>query len=324
MSNSPLVNYTQLSPNHYNGRGGYKITKITPHHMAGALTVETCGNVFSSPARQASSNYGIGSDGRIGLYVDEANAAWTSSSYSNDCQAVTIEVANSAVGEPWPISDAAWNSLVNLCVDICKRNGIKGLTWTGDSSGSLTCHYMFAPTGCPGTTLQRRMPELANAVNSRLNGTSTSNTTTTTKKVYDVKPIYNNGGDFYRYYNPKSGEHLIATKTEGNTLKSPWKSEGKAFTAPKGGTVAVYRLVNPITGLHILTASYDEAASLEKSGWTLENVPFFGVAKGTTGATAIYRLYNGVTGDHLLTKDKNEKDTLAKQGWKDEGVAFYV
>lgn len=169
MSNSSLVDYVQLSPN-CSTRGGAKITKITPHHMAGVLSVESCGNTFASSSRQASSNYGIGSDGRIGLYVDESMRSWASSNYENDRQAVTIEVSNSAVGDPWPISDAAWNSLVNLCVDICQRNGIKGLTWTGGPDGTLTCHYMFAPTACPGPTLKGRMAELANMVNARLNG----------------------------------------------------------------------------------------------------------------------------------------------------------
>lgn len=176
MSNSPLVSYTHLSPN-CSSRNGEKITKITPHHMAGVMSVESCGNTFASPSRQASSNYGIGNDGRIAMYVPEDKRAWTSSSGANDRKAVTIEVSNSAVGDPWPISDAAWNSLVDLCVDICKRNGIKSLSWTGDANGSLTCHYMFAATACPGPTIKGRMAELANTVNSKLN--SGSGTTTT-------------------------------------------------------------------------------------------------------------------------------------------------
>ena len=168
MSNSPLICHTNLSPN-CSSRNGAKITKITPHHMSGNLSIESCGNTFKPVARQASSNYGIGTDGRIALYVDESMRAWTSSSYENDRRAVTIEVANCATGEPWPISDAAWNSLVALCVDICQRNGIKGLTWDGTPNGSLTAHYMFANTDCPGTTLKGRMQELADTVNSKLN-----------------------------------------------------------------------------------------------------------------------------------------------------------
>ncbi len=58
MSNSSLVNYVKISPNRTSPRRN-KITKITIHHMAGNLSVETCGNVFAPRSRQASSNYGI-------------------------------------------------------------------------------------------------------------------------------------------------------------------------------------------------------------------------------------------------------------------------
>ncbi len=173
MSNSPLVSYVNLSPN-CSSRNGAKIDRITPHHMAGNLSIETCGNVFAPSSRQASSNYGIGSDGRIGLYVEESMRAWTSSSYANDRRAVTIEVANSSIGGDWPVSDAAWKSLVNLCVDICKRNGIPGLTWTGSTLGSITTHDMFKRTNCPGPHLKSRMNQLADEVNARLRGETTS------------------------------------------------------------------------------------------------------------------------------------------------------
>lgn len=167
MSNSSLVNYTKISPNK-SSRNGNSIRKITVHHMAGNLTVETCGNVFASSSRQASSNYGIGTDGRVGMYVEEKDRAWTSSNGANDRQAVTIEVANDSLAPNWTVSDTAWNKLVDLCVDICKRNGISSLTWTGDSSGTLTTHDMFANTNCPGPYLKPKMPELANAVNALL------------------------------------------------------------------------------------------------------------------------------------------------------------
>lgn len=179
MSNSSMVCYTAISPNK-SSRNGNKIKKITPHHMSGNLSIETCGNVFAPSSRQASSNYGIGSDGRVGMYVEEKDRAWTSSSYANDSQAVTIEVANSKLGGDWPISDAAWESLVKLCVDICKRNGIPKLVWTGDSSGTLTMHKMFAATDCPGTYLERRMPELASQVNAILSGGAAAPSTPTT------------------------------------------------------------------------------------------------------------------------------------------------
>lgn len=167
MSNSSLASYTRLSPN-CSSRGGQKIRKITPHHMAGNLSVETCGSVFAPTSRQASSNYGIGSDGRIALYVDESKRAWTSSNAANDKQAVTIEVANDEIGGNWHVSDKAFESLVNLCVDICQRNGMTGLKWTGDASGTLTNHDMFIATNCCGPYLKSRMPDLCNEVNKRL------------------------------------------------------------------------------------------------------------------------------------------------------------
>lgn len=171
-TNSSLVNHVHLSPNCSRGRtNSYNptgvIDKITIHHMAGNLTVEACGNVFDSN-REASANYGIGSDGRVGLYVEEKDRSWASSSPANDYRAVTIEVADSYYGEPWPVSDKAYAKLIDLCVDICKRNGIKRLNYTGDSRGNLTAHWMFAATGCPGTTLKARFKDIEQKVNARL------------------------------------------------------------------------------------------------------------------------------------------------------------
>lgn len=153
MSNSNLVDYIKISPNSTNPRED-AIRKITIHHMAGNLSVETCGNVFAPSSRQASSNYGIDSSGRVGMYVEENNRAWTSSSPANDNQAVTIEVANDRTGGDWHVSDTAIAKLIDLCVDICRRNGIAKLNFTGDASGNLTMHKWFAPTACPGRTLK--------------------------------------------------------------------------------------------------------------------------------------------------------------------------
>ena len=141
--------------------------KITIHHMAGNLSIETCGNVFCG-SRQASSNYGIGSDGRIGLYVDEKDRAWTSSSRDNDSQAVTIEVANNSGDPYWTVSDKAYASLLNLCEDICRRNNITEINFTGNKNGNLTMHKWFAATGCPGPYLEPRFKEIANEINKRL------------------------------------------------------------------------------------------------------------------------------------------------------------
>ena len=167
MSNSSLVDYVKISPNSSNPRNK-KIKKITLHHVAGNLTVEQIGNIFASASRRASSNYGIDSNGRVGMYVEEKNRAWTSGSADNDHQAITIEVANSKSGNPWPVSDKALSKLIELCVDICKRNDIDRLNYTGDARGNLTRHNMFQATACPGPYLQSKMPYIADEVNRRL------------------------------------------------------------------------------------------------------------------------------------------------------------
>lgn len=179
MSNSPLVNYTKLSPNH-SGKRTHVIDTITIHCMAGNLTVESCGAMFAQPSRQASSNYGIGSDGRIALYVDEGNRSWCSSNAANDQRAITIEVANTVAAEPWPVSDAAYKSLINLLVDICKRNGIKQLLWKADKSligqvdkQNMTVHRWFAAKACPGDWLYSRHGQIAAEVNAMLNAATT-------------------------------------------------------------------------------------------------------------------------------------------------------
>lgn len=151
MGYSALTNATIMSPNHSGSRYN-SISKITIHHMAGNLSIETCGNVFLNPNRQASSNYGIGSDGRIACYVDEENHPWTSANWENDDRAITIEVANSESGGDWPISQAAYASLIRLCADICNRYGIYPY-YDGTPSATLTEHCMFVATNCPGPTI---------------------------------------------------------------------------------------------------------------------------------------------------------------------------
>ena len=171
MSNSSLINYKRLSPNH-SGTRNHKIDTVSIHCMAGNLTVEQCGRLFADPNTQASSNYGIGSDGRIALYVDEINRSWCTSSAMNDNRAVTIEVANTVGYEPYPVSEAAYNSLIKLLVDICKRNGIPELRWKADpnligntAQQNMTVHRWFANKSCPGTWLYQHHGQIAADVN---------------------------------------------------------------------------------------------------------------------------------------------------------------
>lgn len=178
MTNSSLVSHVHLSPN-YSTRA-HNLCYITPHHAAGVVTVETLGNIFAPKSRKASSNYGIGYDGRIGLFVNEWHRPWTSSSTYNDDRAITIEVSNSQVGGIWPVSDFAYKSLVDLCVDICKRYNKKKLLFLGSKAATLaytpksdelclTMHNWYIATNCPGQYLESRFPELAKEVTNRLN-----------------------------------------------------------------------------------------------------------------------------------------------------------
>ena len=176
MSNSPLVTYTKLSPNH-SGRRNHVIDTVSIHCMAGNASVETCGALFADPSRKASSNYGIGSDGRIALYVDEVNRSWCTSSASNDNRAITIEVANNGGAPDWPVSGKAYSALLDLLTDICRRNNIKELLWKGDKSligqvdkQNMTVHRWFAAKACPGDYLYNRHGEIAAEVNRRLKG----------------------------------------------------------------------------------------------------------------------------------------------------------
>lgn len=174
MTNSPLVQYTHYSPYH-SGKRNHKIDTITIHCMAANLTVESCGNWFSNPAAQASSNYGIDSTGKIALYVDEQNRSWATSSASNDHRAVTIEVANTLPQAPYPISDAAYQALIRLLVDICQRNEIQKLLWQADKNQigqtnkqNMTVHRWFANRSCPGDYLYNLHAQIANDVNQKL------------------------------------------------------------------------------------------------------------------------------------------------------------
>ena len=166
MSHSNLTDYVRISPNSTNPRNS-KINAIVIHHVAGNATVEALGEGFADPKREASSNYGVGTDGRIGCYVEEENRAWTSGNREIDNRAITIEVANCS-GEPdWKVSDQALESTIALCYDICRRYGFK-LTYTGDKSGSLHMHKWYQATGCPGPYLESKFPYIAEEVNKRL------------------------------------------------------------------------------------------------------------------------------------------------------------
>lgn len=184
MSYSSLVDYIKISPNKTSPRN-HKIDTITIHCMAGNLTIETCANVFAPTSRKASSNYGVGTDGRIGCYVDENDRSWCSSNRANDMRAITIEVANDGGADTgWHVSGVAMSSLIKLVADVCKRNNIKKLVWSENKDDrinhkngcNMTVHSDFANKSCPGDYLMSKMPYIASEVNKLLgdSGDSTS------------------------------------------------------------------------------------------------------------------------------------------------------
>ena len=202
MSNSPLVSYTKISPNKTSPRNK-AIDRITPHCVVGQVTVERLGEIFAPASRKASSNYGIGKDGKIGMYVEEKDRSWCSSNAANDNRAVTIEVASDTT-DPYAITDKAYDALVKLCADICKRNGKDTLLWFGDKTKTLnykpksnemviTVHRWFANKACPGDYIYERLGQIADEVNQIL-GSASKPTTPTEKpfESYKVKvDIYN-------------------------------------------------------------------------------------------------------------------------------------
>ena len=255
MSNSPLVSYTKISPNKSSPRN-HKIDTVTIHCVVGQCSVETLGNVFAPTSRQASSNYGVGVDGRIGMYVEEKDRSWCSSNAANDNRAITIEVA-SDTKEPYAVNAKAYAALIDLLVDICKRNGIKALVWSTNkvdrvnhkNGCNMTVHRDYANKSCPGDYLYNRHGQIAAEVNKRLGitdaggstGGQTSGNTETGLKVGDV-------------VNFKGTQHYTSAAAKDAKTCKPGKATITAIAAGKahpyhlkavsGGGSTVYGWVN--------------------------------------------------------------------------------
>lgn len=172
MSNSSLASYTKLSP-HKSSRNGHKIDTISIHCVVGQCGVEALGSVFQT--KEASANYGIGYDGRIGLYVDEANRSWCTSSKANDERAITIECASDTTA-PYAVNSKVYNALIDLLADVCKRNNIYPLKWSTNKNDrvnhkngcNMTVHRDYANKSCPGDYLYSRHQAIADVVNKRI------------------------------------------------------------------------------------------------------------------------------------------------------------
>ena len=193
-SNSSLISYTNLT-NHNSGLRTHSIDRITPHCVVGQWSAKKIADYFATTNKEASCNYGIGTNGDISLSVEEKNRSWCSSSNANDQRAITIECA-SDTSYPYTMNDAVYNSLIKLCIDICKRNGKTKLIWIDDKNTALgyvpkdgemllTVHRWFANKSCPGEWLYSRLSDLANKVTSNLEGEPSKEETTDT--LYKVQ-----------------------------------------------------------------------------------------------------------------------------------------
>ena len=267
-TNSKLVSYTKISPNRNINRN-HKIDTVSIHCVVGQCSVETLGSIFASASKEASSNYGIGYDGRIGMYVEEKDRSWCTSSASNDNRAITIEVASDTY-HPYRVNDVAYKSLIKLLVDICKRNGKKKLLWLGDKTKTLnyspkademvlTVHRWFANKSCPGDWLYARLGDLASKVTASL--ADSSKPAASTGKVKAGNLVTITGGTYYGgkaipawvkklkwYVLEVSGDRAVINKDESGkyAIMSPVKVSDLAVAGEK--PASTYRTHTVVKG----------------------------------------------------------------------------
>lgn len=305
MSNSKLVDYTKISPNKTSPRN-HRIDTITIHCVVGQCSVETLGNVFAPTSRRASSNYGIGYDGRIGMYVEEKDRSWCSSSASNDNRAITIEVA-SDTKHPYKVRDAAYKALIDLCTDICKRNGIKELKWKADKSligkveqQNMTVHRWFANKACPGDYLYDLHGQIAAEVNARLGVVSDTTPDTNAALEYAV-------GDVVAF---KGTKHYVSSNgTNGKTCKP---GEARVTSVVKNGKHR-YHLIKT-TGSASTVYGWVDAADITKASTAIAKGSKVKVNKGAktyTGGSLASFVYSTV---YTVMQIDGDRVVIGKDG----------
>lgn len=286
MSNSKLVSCKVISPNKNSPRN-HKIDTITIHCVVGQLSAETIGGLFKSSSRQASSNYGIGYDGKIGLYVDEADRSWCSSSAANDNRAVTIEVA-SDTKHPYTVNNKAYAALLDLVEDICRRNGIKKLVWSKNKSDrinhkngcNMTVHRDYANKACPGDYLYNRHGEIAAEVNKRLGAGQKQDAA---KALYRVQL-----GAFEK----RSNALTYANKLKKKGFAACVVSSGKYYKVQVGAFSEKKNAEALLSKLKV--AGYDDAFLTYSGGTTKEKIKVGSKVRLKSGA----KTYNG---EHLAS-----------------------
>lgn len=290
-TNSSLVSYTKLSPNH-SGQRTHSIDRITPHCVVGQCSVETLGDIFYPSSRQASSNYGIGADGRVGMYVEEKNRSWCSSSNANDQRAVTIECASDTTA-PYAFKDAVYQKLIELCADICRRNGKTSLVWLGDKDKTLayspksgemvlTVHRWFANKSCPGDWLYSRLGDLASEVTAALGGSSSGSASSV---LYRVRKSWSDAASQKGAFNNLDNAKKCA---DANTGYSVYDESGNVVYTGKqtssGSSDVPFQVQVTITDLNIRKGPGTNYAKTGK--YTGKGVFTITEVKSGTGSTA--------------------------------------
>ena len=296
MSNSSLVSYTKISPNKTSPRN-HKIDTITIHCAVGQLSAEALAGCFESTSRKASCNYGIGTDGRIALVVEEKDRSWCSSNGDNDNRAITIECASDKT-HPYAINEKVYNSLIKLCADICKRNDIKELKWKGDKSligqvdkQNMTVHRWFANKACPGDYIYNRLGQIASEVNALIgaqSGTNASadNNDSQTEPLYRVRRTWSDvssqKGAYHDLENAKknadenpgysvfneNGVCVYAGKTANTTIEVPFKVEvGISDLNIRTGAGSNYDRTGQFTGKGVFTITEVKEGPGSDTGW---------------------------------------------------------
>lgn len=290
-TNSPLVSYAKLSPNH-SGQRTHSIDRITPHCVVGQLSAEAICDCFPA-GRDASCNYGIGTDGRVSLCVEEKNRSWCSSSNANDQRAVTIECASN-MSEPYAMNSTVYASLIKLCADICRRNGKKKLLWFSDKNQTLnyspksdemviTVHRWFANKSCPGNWLYARLGDLATKVTAALGGTSQTPTAGNTG-WYRVRKTWGDSKSQIGAYKELSNAKACADKNSGyfvfdDSGKAVYPTSASASALPYMVKVAIpdlnirrgpgtnYAKTGQYTGIGSFTIVQESAGQGATGGW---------------------------------------------------------
>ncbi len=254
MSNSSLITatYKAHSNNYSTGRSGRKIEKVTIHHMAGVLTAKQCGSIFQDGNRQASSNYGIGRDGEIALFVDEANTSYADANWDSNCKSVTIECSNNKTGGDWTVSDKVLNSLIKLIADIFKRNGIK----TAIKGETITWHSMYSATACPGNYLRSKIDYIVQEVNKKLGSTSNTENKNETEKEHKIDEDGLWGED-----TTIKAQEVFKTTVDGMVT-----DQRKEYKAKNPGLVSFEWKSNP-TGYSELIKAIQKKVGANVDGW---------------------------------------------------------